>query len=110
MGWKAVRDRNQEVVSEWGVTGSWEQVSVTTWIQALARKLIEESSEYMETFNPGELWDIYDVLEELIRLHPSISDGRRQKKVDQMGVFRDRIMYTPVPNATIDHPEWGHNK
>src|SRR6516165_4997408 len=107
MRWKAVRDNNQEVVTAWGVTGSWERVDELQWIMALSRKLTEEVAEYNEHHNPSELWDIYDVLEELIHLHPSISDGRRQKKITRMGGFRNQIMYTPVPNVTTDDPQFG---
>lgn len=107
MGWKPVRDRNQEVVTKWGVVGSWEKVDDITWIKALGRKLVEEATEFTENYDPDELWDLYDVLEELIRLHPSICDGRRTTKMQEMGGFRDRIMYTPVPNVNTNDPYFG---
>lgn len=104
MGYKIVRDRQQEWAVKHGVSGRWRVAENP--VRSLARKLIEESAEYMENHDPAELLDLYDVLSALIHLHdgPELDAAyeRHALKVKQLGLFSDHIEWSPVPLESAD--------
>ena len=53
MGWKIVRDDDEAVCRALGVSGVWRPAADP--VRGLGRKLIEESTEYLEDSDPGEL-------------------------------------------------------
>jgi predicted house-cleaning noncanonical NTP pyrophosphatase (MazG superfamily) len=100
MGWKIVRDGNEKWCRERGVSGTWRTAADP--VRGLARKLIEEASEYGEALDPSELYDLQDVLDELIRLEDP--DGRyleaHQGKIAVHGTFREHVEWTPMPGLS----------
>jgi len=94
--WKIVRDRNQEHFSH-VISGEWR--TSPDPVAALRKKLGEEYSEYCENGDPGELYDIADVVEELMTLTDQDGDhGRRHlEKVRKYGTFSRHAEWTPVP-------------
>ena len=61
MGWKIVRDGNEDWCREHGVSGTWRTSADP--VRGLARKLTEEAAEFGEALDPAEL---YDLLEQLL--------------------------------------------
>lgn len=101
MGWKMVRDRAEEAARPEGVSGIWrEEDRSEEVIRALGRKLIEESSEFIENYDPEELYDLQDVLQELIWLLDAHgkAGAKHDRKVRQQGRFRNHVMWSPNPN------------
>lgn len=99
MGWKIVRDGNEKWCREHGVSGTWR--TAPDPVRGLARKLIEEACEYNEALDPAELYDLRDVLDELIALCDPVrvhEDAHRDKTA-VFGEFRDHIEWTPMPGA-----------
>lgn len=95
--WKIVRDFNKKWCQEHGVSGSWR--TSPNPVRGLARKLIEESGEFGEELDPGELFDLRDVLNELIALCDPVrvyEDAHRDKTA-VFGEFSDHMEWTPVP-------------
>jgi predicted house-cleaning noncanonical NTP pyrophosphatase (MazG superfamily) len=75
MGWKIVRDLNEKWCRANGVSGQW-RVSPDP-VSALVRKVGEEYLEYIQHFDPAELFDLRDVLHTLHALtDPAGSPGR----------------------------------
>jgi len=104
MGWKMVRDRQRTWCEENAVSGSWRYAGRQEAIRALARKLAEESLDFGENFDPAELDDVADVLQELrILIAPPGSQAARDAraahdaKVALHGMFHDHLMWTPLP-------------
>lgn len=102
MGFKIVRDRQREWAQKHGVSGRWRNAEDP--INSLSRKLIEEAIEFHEDFDPAELFDVMDVLYELMNLHPgpamATAYQSHQKKVSELGGFRDAIEWSPVPQES----------
>ena len=99
MGYKIVRDKQREFSQKHGVSGRW-RISPDP-LAALARKLGEEYLEYMENKDPLELYDILDVLIELMLIADpdDIAHKDAMIKRDQMGTFHTHLEWDPVPNA-----------
>jgi predicted house-cleaning noncanonical NTP pyrophosphatase (MazG superfamily) len=97
MGWKIVRDNNEEFCHEHGISGQWRRSKDP--IAALSKKILEEAGEFVEFHDPEELYDIRDVVNELlIRLDPSGMAGvRHGSKVDANGMFTRCIEWSPRP-------------
>jgi predicted house-cleaning noncanonical NTP pyrophosphatase (MazG superfamily) len=97
MGWKIVRDRQRQWVEKRGVSGQWRICE--TPVESLTKKLLEEIGELIEAYNPAELYDIQDVLDELfIELDPCGRAGAGHlRKVQELGRFAQRIEWTPTP-------------
>ena len=64
MGWKIVRDRNEAWCCANGVSGQWRTSPDPA--SALVRKVGEEYLEYIEHFDPAELFDLRDVVRALL--------------------------------------------
>lgn len=102
MGWKLVRDRNEAWCRANGVSGQWRTSPDPA--AALRRKAGEEYLEHIEGNDPAELYDLLDVVQELIGLKDP--DGRfaaaHEVKVAEMGGFSRFIEWTPVPAGAQD--------
>lgn len=109
MGWKLVRDRNEEWCRAHGVSGQWRASPDPQG--ALTRKVFEEALEYAFEQpghrDPAELYDLLDVLRALIGL--ADPDGLYARlhtlKVTEMGGFTQFIEWCPVPAGA--QPEAG---
>jgi predicted house-cleaning noncanonical NTP pyrophosphatase (MazG superfamily) len=102
MGWKLVRDNNEEYCRPRGVSGEWRTSRDPR--SALLKKILEEAGKYAEHRDPAELYDLIDVVRALIRLEdPSgeVAAGHHAKAAD-MGGFTQFIEWCPVPGATDD--------
>jgi predicted house-cleaning noncanonical NTP pyrophosphatase (MazG superfamily) len=97
MGWKIVRDRNEAWCRANGVSGQWRKS--TTPVAGLTRKLFEEAAEFAENGDPGELYDLQDVLRALLARVDPVGDGWRTHaaKVALHGGFDEAIEWCPVP-------------
>ena len=99
MGWKMVRDRHQERL-ESVISGSWR--TSPDPVSSLIKKAGEEYSELAENRDPGELYDMLDVIEELIFLLDP--DGKHEEehlvKVRCIGQFGDHVEWHPNPEIT----------
>ena len=102
MGWKLVRDGNEAWCRAHGVSGQWRTSPDPA--ASLRRKIFEEAGEYAEHCDPGELYDLLDVVETLIALEdPEGKAGRAHAaKLEEMGVFRRFAEWTPVPAGVRD--------
>ncbi len=102
MGWKLVRDKNEEWCRAHGVSGQWRLSPDPA--SALLRKTFEEAAEYAEGRDPAELYDLMDVVEALIGVRDP--DGKygeaHRAKVKAMGGFTRFIEWTPVPAGARD--------
>ena len=99
MGWKVVRDNNPAICAQHGVSGSW-RVSKDP-IRGLTRKLFEEAAEFAEYFDPGELYDLRDVLNELIMLTDpdGVARAEHVKKIARNGLFATHLEWHPHPDV-----------
>ena len=97
MGWKLVRDRNEEWCRANGVSGQWR--TSPDPLAALRKKIFEEAGEYAEHCDPAELYDLLDVIRALIRLaDPSGECSHDHRaKVAEMGGFTRLAEWCPVP-------------
>lgn len=97
MGWKIVRDNDPEVCPKIGVSGQWRPSNDP--IGGLTKKLFEEAAEFAEARDPRELYDLRDVVDELLnRLdprHDALSD--HAYKLAVRGKFTKAIEWCPVP-------------
>jgi predicted house-cleaning noncanonical NTP pyrophosphatase (MazG superfamily) len=97
MGYKLVRDHNEEWCRSHGVSGQWRTSPDPA--SALLRKIFEEAGEYAEHRDPGELYDLLDVVQAAIGLRDP--DGkyaaRHRAKVAEMGGFTRFAEWCPVP-------------
>ena len=100
MGWKLVRDRNEEWCRANGVSGQWRTSPDPQ--AALRKKIFEEAGEYAEHCDPAELYDLLDVIRALIRLaDPSGEYGHHHgTKIAEMGGFDRFTEWCPVPPQT----------
>lgn len=105
MGWKLVRDRNEEWCRANGVSGQWR--TSPNPAAALRRKVFEEAAEYAEQLDVGELYDLLDVVLALLKLEDPYDKAYRAHalKEAELGGFRRFIEWTPVPAGFAD---WGH--
>jgi predicted house-cleaning noncanonical NTP pyrophosphatase (MazG superfamily) len=106
MSWKLVRDHNEEWCRANGVSGQWRTAPDPG--SALLRKIFEEAGEYAEYRDPGELYDLLDVVQALIDLTDAdgIANTGHRAKAARMGGFGRLIEWTPVP-ATPGSQETG---
>jgi predicted house-cleaning noncanonical NTP pyrophosphatase (MazG superfamily) len=106
MGWKMVRDLHQQVF-EGKISGQWRTAADP--VSSLVKKLGEEYSELAEDRNPEELYDIADVVTELIRLlDPEGKAARKhRRKVLHMGLFLDHAEWHPDPGLDL-RAAWGY--
>jgi predicted house-cleaning noncanonical NTP pyrophosphatase (MazG superfamily) len=97
MGWKMVRDTHREVL-EGQISGQWR--TSPDPVSSLVKKLGEEYSELAENRDPAELYDIQDVLSELIYLlDPEDRAGEaHERKVMRLGRFDRHVEWHPNPN------------
>lgn len=97
--WKLVRDLNEDFCRANGVSGQWRTSPDPA--SALLRKIFEEAGEYAEHRDPGELYDLLDVVQTLIDLTDSDLEAHyaHQAKVARMGGFVDLVEWNPVPPA-----------
>lgn len=98
MGWKMVRDRNQEHL-EGVISGAWRNSPDP--IGALVAKLGEEYGEFSNMFDPTELYDMLDILNELIiLLDPDAAHYRgHHEKVEKFGLFSNHQEWCPMPEG-----------
>lgn len=102
MGWKVVRDKDPEVCAAIGVSGRWRRSA--TPCAGLTKKLFEEASEWGEENYPGELYDLLDVIAELLYRLDRDGTARRlhEEKVARRGGFTQCMEWNPVPLAEDD--------
>jgi predicted house-cleaning noncanonical NTP pyrophosphatase (MazG superfamily) len=101
MGWKIVRDRHRDVL-EGQISGQW-RVSPDP-VSALVKKLGEEYGEFTENRDPGELYDLLDVLLELrylLDVDQAVYALHREKQ-GRLGSFANHIEWHP--NPALDAP------
>lgn len=105
MGFKMVRDLHQERLAG-VISGTW-RISPDP-VSALVKKLGEEYSEFCEDRDPAELYDIADVLDELIRLLDP--DRKYQdehlRKVRIVGLFTTHLEWNPLPQGDVSWPQY----
>lgn len=100
MGWKMVRDMHRKYLEN-QISGQWR--TAPDPVSSLIKKLGEEYSELAEDRDPEELYDIRDVVEELIL----VMDGgkkalsRHLEKVARMGLFGDHLEWHPNPDINL---------
>ena len=101
MGWKIVRDRNEEWCRAHGVSGQWR--TSPDPVAALRKKIFEEAGEYAEHRDVAELFDLRDVVDRLIALADpqGAVEQAHADKITDMGLFERLIEWCPVP-AAID--------
>ena len=104
MGFKMVRDRHKERLEN-VISGAWR--TSPDPVSALVKKLGEEYSELAEDRNPGELYDIRDVLGELvILLDPDGKYGEEHGvKINRLGLFGDHLEWHPNPTISWEELE-----
>lgn len=98
MGYKIVRDNAPEVCPKYGISGVWRPSADP--IAGLTKKLFEEAAEFAESKDPAELWDLYDVLTELMVRTGADEEAERLMhlaKLEESGGFTKAIEWTPVP-------------
>ena len=97
MGWKIVRDRQPEWCRTHGVSGKW-RISPDP-VRALTKKLFEEAAEWAEEHDADELYDLRDVLDELLYIRdPEGLAGRaHEKKIASLGLFSSHCEWHPEP-------------
>ena len=107
MGWKIVRDNQPGICRENGVSGSWRESPDP--VRGLTRKLFEEAAEFAEYFDPGELYDLRDVLNELLVLTDpqGVHGDAHVKKVARSGLFASHLEWHPHPGR--DDGSTGHH-
>lgn len=97
MGWKMVRDRHRDYASRWELSGKW-RISPDP-AGSLLRKLAEELGEYAADRDPAELYDMAEVLRELIAVtdpdgllaHPAAA------KTARLGGFAAHLEWSAFP-------------
>jgi predicted house-cleaning noncanonical NTP pyrophosphatase (MazG superfamily) len=103
MSWKLVRDHVRDWSEAHGMSGTYRQAAEGEYLHMLQRKLTEELGEYYERFTPDELYDLRDVLDTLIPVADPDKKAwqRHQEKIEKLGMFRDRILWNPVPQQYL---------
>ena len=104
MGYKMVRDNHQEVLGEY-ISGQW-RISPDP-VSSLVKKLGEEYSELAESRDPAELYDLWDVLDELTALldPDGTAEIKHAIKVKHLGRFADHTEWHPNPDIDL-WAEW----
>lgn len=102
MGWKLVRDSNEEWCRAHGVSGHWRTSPDPAG--ALLKKIFEEAGEYAEQRDPAELYDLLDVVQALIGLHDPFGEfaARHRAKAAEMGNFARFAEWCPVPCPEVE--------
>lgn len=100
MGWKMVRDLHQKVLGD-QISGVWR--TSPDPVSSLVKKLGEEYSELTENRDPMELYDILDVLEELMALlDPGGAAALKHEiKAERMGRFGYHVEWHPNPGINL---------
>lgn len=100
MGYKMVRDLHQKVLGD-QISGIWR--TSPDPVSSLVKKLGEEYSELTENRDPSELYDILDVLEELMVLLDPGGDAaqRHDLKAERMGRFENHVEWHPNPDINL---------
>jgi predicted house-cleaning noncanonical NTP pyrophosphatase (MazG superfamily) len=100
MGWKMVRDKQKEYCLSHGVSGQWR--TSPDAVGALTAKLGEEYGEFAESRDPAELYDLLDVLNELIMVMDFNLDhlDAHEAKVARLGTFSMHLEWNPVPKES----------
>lgn len=108
MGWKLVRDGNREFAEAHGLQGTW-RVSPDPQ-RALLKNLFEEAGEFAEHMHPSELYDLGDVVAELICLEDPHGEwkARHDRKVALFGLFSGHMEWNPFPDPAVIHPVTGN--
>lgn len=104
VGYKMVRDLHKKKL-ESVISGSWR--TAPDPVSSLIKKLGEEYSELCEDRDPGELYDIMDVVQELIVLLDGGGACRKAhvQKVLRLGLFGDHLEWHPNPEITWNQLE-----
>lgn len=106
MGWKMVRDKHRNVLGT-VISGAWR--SSPDPVSSLIKKLGEEYSELVEERDPAELYDVLDVLNELIVLmdpHLEAAEAHALKQ-ERLGFFTAHLEWNPRPRAVeFDDPDF----
>lgn len=96
---KLVRDKIPEIIKNAGKTCVTEVLSDTEYLHMLDMKLEEELKEYYQDKNLEELADLMEVIFAVAEAHGySIAELEqvRQKKADERGGFKQKILLTEV--------------
>ena len=96
---KLVRDRIPEIIAKTGQEAVTETVNREGALEYLAQKLREEAEEYFQSRDPEELADVLEVLYALAAetgLSWEALEALREKKADERGAFRKRIVLKEV--------------
>jgi predicted house-cleaning noncanonical NTP pyrophosphatase (MazG superfamily) len=95
VGWKIVRDGNEKWCQDRGITGTWRQSADP--VSGLLKKIFEEAGEFAEHRDPAELYDLLDVVTELVaRLdRAGLYGASHQEKVHRDGLFTQGIEWHP---------------
>lgn len=101
MSWKLVRDRHKERL-ESVISGSWRVAADP--VSVLVTKLGEEYGEFASDRDPSELYDLLDVLDELVALlDPHLEYAMEHElKTERLGRFSSHLEWHPNPYIT-----WG---
>jgi predicted house-cleaning noncanonical NTP pyrophosphatase (MazG superfamily) len=101
MSYKLVRNNHRELLQD-KLSGLWRISPDPAGV--LVRKIGEEYGEFAENRDPSEIYDLYDILDELSALLDP--DGefaeKHQVKLDRMGDFSDHLEWTPLSVAWDD--------
>ena len=100
MGWKLVRDNNQNQL-EGQISGQWR--TSPDPVGALVKKLGEEYGEFAESRNPGELYDLIDVVHELLNLldEEGAAEHEHDIKTSHLGFFNAHQEWHPNPGLNL---------
>lgn len=96
---KLVRDRIPEIIQATGKSADYEILSEKGYAAKLEEKLMEETKEYLEAKNTGELADLLEVIRALAQLHDCSMEeleALRQKKAEERGAFKERLLLKQV--------------
>lgn len=90
---KLVRDKIPEILDAKGISYEKRTADTVEYRQALIRKLLEETQEFVEAGEPEELADVLEVVAALQKL-TEYSDIEliRRKKHEERGGFEGRII------------------
>lgn len=96
---KLVRDKIPEIIEKNGGTPITHILNDEEYIEELNTKLLEETKEYLESFDVEELADMYEVILAILNAkNVSVPDFEKIRigKVDKRGSFKDRIYLEAV--------------
>lgn len=80
------------------MSGSWRIAKNP--VASLTRKIFEEAGEFSEDHDPAELYDLLDVVHELLHLTDpdGVHEMKHTEKVKRLGRFSNYLEWSPVPN------------